>query len=98
MSSQLMDYRTAKAYERSRLNSSQDISSVKPGGVVYVDLRVFGGRWYEGIMKAKTYLTGGTLHMPWSSSTHTGACGDSSYKKNGRPDLAYTRVLTFGCK
>jgi hypothetical protein len=72
MSSQLMDYRTAKPHERSRLNSSQDISSVKPGDVVYVDLRVFGGRWYEG-MKAKTYLTGGTLHMPWSSSTHTGA-------------------------
>jgi hypothetical protein len=28
---------------------------------------------------------------------YTHWCGDSSYKKNGRPDLAYTRALTFGC-
>ena len=31
------------------MRNQRDITSVKPGDIVYVDLRYFEGRWYESL-------------------------------------------------
>jgi hypothetical protein len=78
-----MDYRTAKAYER-RLNGQQ-ISSVKPGDTVFVDLRVFGGRWYESLDLPDWR---DTMYVMEFQYTHW--YGDNTYKKTGHPNPAYS--------
>jgi hypothetical protein len=78
-----MDYRTAKAYER-RLNGQQ-ISSVKPGDTVFVDLRVFGGRWYESLDLPDWR---DTMYVMEFQYTHW--YGDNTYKKTGQPNPEYS--------
>jgi hypothetical protein len=77
-----MDYRSAKAYEK-RLNA-QDISTVRPGDTVYVDLKVFGGRWYESLDLPDWRDTQYVMEFQY---THW--YGDTSYKKSGRPNASY---------
>ena len=78
-----MDYRMAKAYEK-KLNA-QPITSVQIGDTVYVDLKVFGGRWYESLDLPDWRETSYVMEF-----TYTHWYGDSKYKKTGQPDPSYS--------
>jgi hypothetical protein len=67
-----------------RLNA-QDISTVRPGDTVYVDLKVFSGRWYESLDLPDWRDTRYVMEFQF---THW--YRDTSYKKFWRPNTSYT--------
>ena len=80
---------TALAKKFIRERNKQTISTVKPGDIAYVDLRVFGGRWYE------------SLELPdWRNVTYvmefqyTHWYMDKSFARNGYPDKNFSGTKT----
>ena len=70
------------------MKNRTDITKVKPGDVVYVDLRYFGGRWFESLGKPNAPTSSYVMEYQYThwyhDLSHGGQSAGATRSQNGR--------------